>query len=307
MRNYTILLIDYEPRSIERVRRPLTDAGFLVRLATDGVAGISFFEELGPDLVIIEAMIPKKHGFEVCQEIKRTPHGKRTPVLLQTAVYKGRKYRSQALHIYHCDEYLEKPYSDEFLVQTVRNRLGIPPDEVLSLPEPMLESDGPAPAIEVEGPDRPAREPDAVPAAMGSPIPRDPDHPADEEISQKLDDLFSLGVDAPYASSDAPGGAPAVAPASFRGRASAALATLPEDPSPADDLGEGNEPNGELVDFESHRSRKRIGDDRRQETGKDLPAAAAPPAIRRGFPVWVWAGLVGGVAILCYLIFTGTI
>jgi len=119
MANYTILLIDYEPRSIERFRDPLVAAGYTVELATDGVSGIEAFHRLNPDMVLVEAMIPKKHGFEVCQELKRTPHGRRTPILITTGVYKGRKYRTQALHIYGCDEYIEKPIAAEQLLETV--------------------------------------------------------------------------------------------------------------------------------------------------------------------------------------------
>jgi TonB family protein len=119
MANYTILLIDYEPRSIERFRDPLTAAGYTVEIATDGVSGIEAFHRLSPDMVLVEAMIPKKHGFEVCQELKRTPHGRQTPVIITTGVYKGRKYRTQALHIYGCDEYIEKPIAAEQLLALV--------------------------------------------------------------------------------------------------------------------------------------------------------------------------------------------
>ena len=119
MANYTILLIDYEPRSIERFREPLVGAGYRIEIATDGVSGIEAFHRLNPDMVLVEAMIPKKHGFEVCQELKRTPHGRRTPVIITTGVYKGRKYRTQALHIYGCDEYIEKPIAAEQLLEIV--------------------------------------------------------------------------------------------------------------------------------------------------------------------------------------------
>jgi TonB family protein len=124
MANYTILLIDYEPRSIERFREPLIAAGYKIEIATDGVSGIEAFHRLNPDMVLVEAMIPKKHGFEVCQELKRTPHGRRTPVLITTGVYKGRKYRTQALHIYGCDEYIEKPIAPEQLLKIVGKFFG---------------------------------------------------------------------------------------------------------------------------------------------------------------------------------------
>src|SRR5262245_44735284 len=157
MANYTILLIDYEPRSIERFRQPLSDAGYIVEVATDGIAGIDAFHRLNPDMVLVEAMIPKKHGFEVCQELKRTPHGRRTPVLITTGVYKGRKYRTQALHIYGCDEYIEKPIAAEQLLAVVGKFFTarpaaqplepdpIPLSEALTVAPPSAAKDAPAP------------------------------------------------------------------------------------------------------------------------------------------------------------------
>ena len=119
MPDYTILLIDYDPDSAERLRRPLARAGYRVEIATDGLAGISRFDELSPDLTLIEAMIPKKHGFEVCKELKQTPHGQRSAVWILTSVYKGRKYRTQAFFHYKCDEYLEKPIREDELLESV--------------------------------------------------------------------------------------------------------------------------------------------------------------------------------------------
>jgi DNA-binding response OmpR family regulator len=119
MPDYTILLVDYDPDSATRLSRPLVRGGYRVEIATDGLAGISRFHELAPDLTLIEAMIPKKHGFEVCQELKSTAHGQNTDVWILTSVYKGRKYRTQAYHHYKCDQYLEKPISEEELMASV--------------------------------------------------------------------------------------------------------------------------------------------------------------------------------------------
>jgi DNA-binding response OmpR family regulator len=162
MRQYTILLVDYEPRSIERTRVPLVRAGYRVELATDGLSAIEAFHRIKPDLVLIEAMIPKKHGFEVCQELKRTPAGKKTPIVITTAVYRNRRYRTQALHIYGCDDYLEKPISEEALLEAVRRHLGE------------------------------AEEPVARPSPAGAASPGEND-PAELEIAARLDAIFSPG------------------------------------------------------------------------------------------------------------------
>jgi CheY-like chemotaxis protein len=119
MPDYTILLIDYDPDSAERLRRPLMRAGYRVEIACDGLDGISRFHEITPHLTLIEAMIPKMHGFDVCQAVKKTPHGQRSAVWILTSVYKGQKYRTQAFLHYKCDEYLEKPISEDELVASV--------------------------------------------------------------------------------------------------------------------------------------------------------------------------------------------
>lgn len=119
MSNQTILLIDYDPVSISRTTTPLIKAGYQVEVAKDGLSGLAAFERMKPVLVLVEAMLPRKHGFEVCQEIKAKPEGKSTPVLITTAVCRGRKYRMDALKIYGCDEYIEKPIADDELVSMI--------------------------------------------------------------------------------------------------------------------------------------------------------------------------------------------
>jgi len=113
-----VLLIDYDPESIESTRGPLVKAGYEVEVASDGIAGLEAFERLKPDLVLIEPMVPKKHGFQVCQEIKSTTAGRNTPVLITTAFYRGRKHRTEARESYGCDDYLEKPIAEALLLST---------------------------------------------------------------------------------------------------------------------------------------------------------------------------------------------
>ena len=193
MANHTILLIDYEPRSIELVRKPLAALGYAVEVATDGLTGIEAFNRLAPDLVLIEAMIPKKHGFEVCQELKKTPLGKRTPILITTGVYKGRKYRTQALHIYGCDEYVEKPIAEEQLIGLVQRFLGEPPRKSTA---PSESSSGAVAGIPVSAPKLAPALKRSAPAEDSRSIVGDL---TEEEITARLDAILpdeSTGVGA---------------------------------------------------------------------------------------------------------------
>jgi CheY-like chemotaxis protein len=113
-----ILIIDYEPRSIKQLSDPLEDAGHEILVAKDGIVGLEVFRKEEPDLVLIEAMLPRR---------------------VVTSVYKGRKYRSQAIHQHGADEYLEKPIAPATLTKTVE---GLLPDRSCAARQPAT----PAPA-----------------------------------------------------------------------------------------------------------------------------------------------------------------
>jgi TonB family protein len=196
MSKYTILLIDYEPRSIESLKGPLESVGYRVEVASDGISGVEMFDSLKPDLTLIEAMIPKKHGFEVCQQLKATEHGTKTPIAILTAVYKGRKYRSQALHSYKCDEYLEKPIDADYLLQTVGKLLHIED------PYKPLGGDGVPEVVEVVQEVDPAAD-EPAPASTGprESLPFDLTGADESAIMDRLDEILADDDSPPAAQS----------------------------------------------------------------------------------------------------------
>jgi DNA-binding response OmpR family regulator len=252
MPDYTILLIDYEPRSIERLRRPLERAGYRIEIAHDGISAIKRFEELKPDLTLIEAMIPKKHGFEVCQELKRTAHGKESAVLIITSVYKGRRYRIQATHYYGCDDYLEKPISDETLLEVVRKHLGEPTE-----PESAeVEADGSAP--ESSGNDEPSA--GTEPESKSSERLLDA---TEKEILDHLDNVLPSDTGG-SSSGQAVGDVDAPLPDALDKPDSSPMASVPDEA-------------GIVVDFNSVRARPRGGDSEPRRPVK-VPSAGATGA-----------------------------
>ena len=189
MPDYTILLIDYDPRSIERTTGLLVGAGYSVEVAKNGIEGLAAFKRLSPGLVLVEAMLPKKHGFEVCQELKATPHGKTSPVLIVTAVYKGRKYRHQAMHHYGANGYIEKPITDEGLEAAVRSALGMQDDPAgVAIGSPLADE---AAGRDVEPPaaaERVIARPDPPPARAQ--VRAEITDPTELEILERLDFLI---------------------------------------------------------------------------------------------------------------------
>lgn len=198
----TVLVIDYEPNGIKQSTEMLQRAGFRVEVARDGVAGLQAFAKHRPALVLVEAMLPKKHGFEVCQTIKNSPEGGSTAVVITTAIYKGRKYRADAFKTYRCDDYLEKPFTEEQLVEVCRRLV---PQEV---------GVGVAVGVAVT-----ASAPIAVPPAVPPTVQRTPAPPkaaaailddmTEDEIEGRLDALLKDPSDH---GPDAVGDLPAVEP-----------------------------------------------------------------------------------------------
>ncbi|HXV74902.1 MAG TPA: TonB family protein [Candidatus Polarisedimenticolaceae bacterium] len=185
--NRIVLVIDYDPRSIQATAEPLRRAGFQVEVRNDGEAGLRAFRELSPALVLIEPMIPRKHGFQVCREIKRSPIGRTTPVVITTAFYRGRRHELAARREYGCDDYLEKPLGAEELLARCRALLERSPVVVSA-------GGGPREA-------RPLDQLTGMPEPPEMPEPDQLDRPAfpslgeitDDEIEARLDGLIDDG------------------------------------------------------------------------------------------------------------------
>src|SRR5262249_8828284 len=116
-----ILLVDYDPRSLTHTREVLEGAGFDVSTCGDGISALDQFKNLLPDLVLLSAMLPKMHGFEVCSNIRKLPRGDKTPVVIITDVYKGKRYRLDAITKYGATEYIERPIEDSNLVSILQD------------------------------------------------------------------------------------------------------------------------------------------------------------------------------------------
>jgi TonB family protein len=120
-----ILLVDYEVSKMKATEDFLGQAGFEVVKAFDGLDALEKFSEEQPDLVLLSAMLPKLHGFEVCKAIKHSDAGRQTPVLITTSVYKSYKYKRQAMKDYLADDYILKPFNYEELLTKIREHLGL--------------------------------------------------------------------------------------------------------------------------------------------------------------------------------------
>ncbi|UEM23041.1 response regulator [Skermanella mucosa] len=117
----SILIADDEPSILLSLQFLLQKAGYEVRLARNGEEVIQAVEQAVPDLILLDAMMPKRDGFDVCQTIRANPAWQRLPVIMLTA--KSRDVERQKGMALGATDYITKPFSTRDLVETVRKHL----------------------------------------------------------------------------------------------------------------------------------------------------------------------------------------
>ncbi len=113
-----ILVIDDEPKIVEVVEAYLVNSGYQVRTAFDGSSGMDLFEKYGADLVVLDLMLPKVSGEEVCKSIRRKS---RVPIIMLTAKIEEES-AIQGFHI-GADDYVTKPFSVRELMARIQSLL----------------------------------------------------------------------------------------------------------------------------------------------------------------------------------------
>ena len=110
-----ILVVDDEPEIRLLLDRALTNKGFSVDTAGDGEEALAKISGTLPDLVLLDAMLPKTHGFEVARRVRSDPRTRSVPVIIMTAVYRGWRFAQDARENYGAEDYVEKPFHLEDL------------------------------------------------------------------------------------------------------------------------------------------------------------------------------------------------
>ncbi len=105
-----ILVVDDEPEIRLLLERALSSKGFSVDTAGDGEEALAKIFATLPDLVLLDAMLPKTHGFEVARRVRSDPKTKGVPVIIMTAVYRGWRFAQDARENYGAQDYVEKPF-----------------------------------------------------------------------------------------------------------------------------------------------------------------------------------------------------
>ena len=116
-----VLIVDDEPSIVISLEYLLQREGYDTAIAPDGEEALAAMAERPPDLVVLDVMLPKLNGFEVCRRIRADPRWKALRVLILTA--KGRDTEIAKGVGLGADAYVTKPFSTRDLVDQIRRLL----------------------------------------------------------------------------------------------------------------------------------------------------------------------------------------
>jgi DNA-binding response OmpR family regulator len=117
----SVLVVDDEPNIVLSLEFLMRQAGYDVRVARDGEAALKAIEDDPPAVVLLDVMMPKRDGFDVCQTIRANPKWKSVRVVLLTA--KGRDIEREKGMALGADDYITKPFSTREVMQKVKQLL----------------------------------------------------------------------------------------------------------------------------------------------------------------------------------------
>jgi DNA-binding response OmpR family regulator len=114
MKDKKILIVDFDEESLASLSNLVLEEGFQVVTASDGLSGYEKFKADDFDLVILEPMLPKLHGFDLCKRITQNPL-KKTPIIVVTGIYREPSCKLEALQVYGASAFFTKPWNKDDL------------------------------------------------------------------------------------------------------------------------------------------------------------------------------------------------
>src|SRR5499427_5351583 len=113
-----VFIIEDDRDIVELVRYNLANEGFQVAAAHDGVTGLATVKKTPPDILLLDLMLPKLSGLEICREIRRDEALNRLPILMLTA--RGEEADRVVGLEMGADDYVTKPFSPRELIARVK-------------------------------------------------------------------------------------------------------------------------------------------------------------------------------------------
>ena len=117
-----ILIADDEPNIVVSLEFLMKQRGYVVRVANNGEDALAAVGEFGPDLILLDVMMPRMSGYDLCQKLRENPAWQGIKIIMLSA--KGRDVEVTKGMAVGADAYVTKPFSTKDLIATVREMLG---------------------------------------------------------------------------------------------------------------------------------------------------------------------------------------
>ncbi len=118
MSDTVVLVVDDEPAFREGLRQALSKEGFEVHLAEDGEQAVELFDKIHPEIVLLDVMLPRMSGIDVCRHIRSVGE---TPVIMVSA--RSEEIDAVVALEVGADDYITKPYRLRELIARIRTVL----------------------------------------------------------------------------------------------------------------------------------------------------------------------------------------
>lgn len=119
--SHRILIVDDEPNIVISLEYLMKKEGFEIAVATDGETALRLASEFVPHLILLDVMMPKKSGFEVCEAVRADAELAGVKIIMLTA--KGRETEVAKGLALGADAYITKPFSTKDLVIQIKSLL----------------------------------------------------------------------------------------------------------------------------------------------------------------------------------------
>ena len=124
-----ILVVDDEDDIRRMLRRVLVERGYEVVEASRGTEALQMVREHAPDLILLDAMLPEIHGFDICRRIKGSQKYGHIPIIMVSAIYRGWRFAEDLRQSFGVHAFLEKPFKITDVLTAVERALEGHPSE----------------------------------------------------------------------------------------------------------------------------------------------------------------------------------
>jgi CheY-like chemotaxis protein len=119
----TVLVVDDEPDIRAMLERLLKSKGYRVVSTDNGRAALGMVKEHAPDLILLDAMLPEVHGFDIARRIKASKRYAHIPIVMVSAVYRGWRFAEDLRESCGVEHYVEKPFKIADVLRAVEAAL----------------------------------------------------------------------------------------------------------------------------------------------------------------------------------------